>query len=149
MSIITETAARIVAAYVSNNNVPVDRIALLIEDVHRALAAKPEKISVVDAPPERPVPAVPIKKSVTPDFIICLDDGKKFKSLKRHLATKLGLTPKQYREKWGLPETYPMVAPSYAVARSALAKAQNLGKKRPPEPVTQQPTRRKIGLKFG
>ncbi|MER9197161.1 MucR family transcriptional regulator [Mesorhizobium australicum] len=82
------------------------------------------------AKPEALEPAIPIRKSVTPDYIICLDDGKKFKSLKRHLSTDYGLTPDEYRAKWGLPADYPMVAPNYAAARSALVKTMGLGRKR-------------------
>jgi len=148
MSITTEMAARIVAAYVANNNVPLDLVPHLIEDVHRAFGAGQEQAPAVEAIPEKPVPVVAIKKSVTPDYIVCIEDGKKFRSLKRHLMTKFGMTPKEYREKWGLPDSYPMVAPNYAATRSALAKAQNLGKKRPSEPVAQAPARKKIGLRF-
>jgi predicted transcriptional regulator len=84
----------------------------------------------VEAPVEAPKPAVPLKKSVTPDYIVCLEDGKKFKSLKRHLRTQYNMTPEQYREKWGLPVDYPMVAPNYAKARSELAKEMGLGQQR-------------------
>lgn len=123
-----ELAADIVAAYVSNNSVPVGDLPSLIRDVHTALL----RIGQGETePPVEPLkPAVPVKKSVTPEFIICLEDGKKFKSLKRHLRTQYNLTPEQYREKWGLPADYPMVAPSYATARSALAKQMGLGQQR-------------------
>jgi len=117
----------IVAAYVTRNNVPRTELADLIASVHGSLAklgAEPE------APAAAPlIPAVPIRKSVTPDAIICLEDGKAFKSLKRHLSSKYDLTPEQYRAKWGLPADYPMVAPAYAEARSALAKSMGLGRK--------------------
>jgi predicted transcriptional regulator len=118
----------IVAAYVSNNTVQVGDIASLIGAVHATItklgSAAPEPVAEV-----RRAPAVPIKKSVTDDHIVCLEDGKKFKSLKRHLMTHYNLTPEQYREKWGLPHDYPMVAPSYALSRSRLAKEMGLGRK--------------------
>jgi predicted transcriptional regulator len=123
-----ELAADIVSAYVSNNSVPSGDLPSLISDVHSALL----KVAAggVEAPAEAPKPAVPLKKSVTPDYIICLEDGKKFKSLKRHLRTQYNMTPEQYREKWGLPVDYPMVAPNYAKARSELAKEMGLGQQR-------------------
>ncbi len=114
----------IVAAHVSNNSVAVPDLPRLIREVHDTLA------SVSGAggrEVERPTPAVAIKKSVTPDFIVCLDDGKKLKMLKRHLKTAYNLTPEQYRERWGLPADYPMVAPNYAKQRSKLAKQIGLG----------------------
>jgi predicted transcriptional regulator len=114
----------IVAAHVSNNSVVVADLPRLIREVHDTLA------SVSGAggrEPDRPAPAVAIKKSVTPDFIICLEDGKKLKMLKRHLKTAYNLTPEQYRERWGLSADYPMVAPSYAKQRSRLAKQIGLG----------------------
>ncbi len=121
-----ELAVEMVAAFVSNNSVPTSELPALIHAVHTAvarLAAGPES-----APPqvEAKAPAVPIRKSITPDFLICLEDGKRFKSLRRHL-TGLGLTPAQYREKWKLPSDYPMVAPNYAAQRSELAKKIGLG----------------------
>lgn len=120
-------AADIVAAYVSNNPVPVGELPKLIGDIHAALRGigTPAIESEV-----RQEPAVSIKKSVTPDFIICLEDGKKFKSLKRHLQ-HFSLTPDQYRQKWNLPADYLMVAPNYAATRSALAKSIGLGRKAP------------------
>ncbi|MBV8564183.1 MAG: MucR family transcriptional regulator [Methylobacteriaceae bacterium] len=124
-----EMAAEIVAAFVSHNSLPVSDLPALIQSVHASL----EKIRTggPSQPVEEPkVPAVPIKKSVTNDFIICLEDGKKFKSLKRHLSTAYGLSPDEYRAKWGLRPDYPMVAPAYASARSALAKEMGLGQKR-------------------
>ena len=123
-----ELAADIVSAYVSNNSVPSGDLPALINDVHSALLRV--TTGPVEQPQEAPKPAVPIKRSVTPDYIICLDDGKKFKSLKRHLRTQYGITPEQYREKWGLPSDYPMVAPNYAKARSELAKEMGLGQQR-------------------
>ena len=121
-----ELAAEMVAAFVSNNPLPKSELPALIHAVHSAverLAAGPES---APAEVEAKAPAVPIRKSITPDFLICLDDGKRFKSLRRHLAA-LGLTPAQYREKWNLPSDYPMVAPNYAAQRSALAKKIGLG----------------------
>jgi len=123
-----ELAADIVSAYVSNNAVAASDLPALLGDVHTAL----QRVTKGEAEPapEPMKPAVPVRKSVAPDFIICLEDGKKFKSLKRHLRTQYNLTPEQYREKWGLPADYPMVAPNYAAARSALAKEMGLGQQR-------------------
>jgi predicted transcriptional regulator len=122
-----DLTASIVSAYVANNNVPAGELTALIASTHAALSklgGEPE------APAAAPlVPAVSIRKSVTPEAIICLEDGKSFKSLKRHLGNKYGLTPEQYRTKWGLPADYPMVAPAYSEARSVLAKAAGLGRK--------------------
>ncbi|WP_430913069.1 MucR family transcriptional regulator [Methylobacterium sp. sgz302541] len=125
-----ELAADIVSAYVSNNPVPPGELAQLIARVHSALlqvGAGPVEAKAPAAPQQ---PAVPIKKSVTPDHIVCLEDGRVFKSLKRHLRAKYDLSPEQYRAKWGLPADYPMVAPNYAKARSDLAKAIGLGQTR-------------------
>ena len=121
-------AADIVSAYVSNNTVPAADLPNLIHEVHSALL----RVTSGGAPvsTEAPKPAVPAKKSIFPDYIICLEDGKRFKSLKRHLRTKYNLSPEQYRDKWALPADYPMVAPSYAKARSALAKQMGLGQQR-------------------
>lgn len=123
-----ELAADIVSAYVSNNSVPASDLPGLINEVHSALL----RVTTGAAPaaPEALRPAVPVKKSVTNDFIVCLEDGKKFKSLKRHLRTQYNMSPEEYREKWGLPPDYPMVAPAYAKARSALAKQMGLGQQR-------------------
>jgi predicted transcriptional regulator len=123
-----ELAADIVSAYVSNNSVPAGDLPGLISDVHLALARVGN--GAAEASAEAPKPAIAIKKSVTPDYIFCLEDGKKFKSLKRHLRTQYNLTPEQYREKWGLAPDYPMVAPNYAKARSDLAKEMGLGQQR-------------------
>jgi predicted transcriptional regulator len=123
-----DLAADIVSAYVSNNSVPTGDLPGLISQVHLALARVGN--GVAEASAEAPKPAIAIKKSVTPDYIICLEDGKKFKSLKRHLRTQYNLTPEQYREKWGLAPDYPMVAPNYAKARSDLAKEMGLGQQR-------------------
>jgi len=121
-------AGEIVAAYVANNSVAVADLSSLIGDVHKALL----KVSapIEDATAEPLKPAVPVKKSVTGDFIICLEDGKQFRSLKRHLSTSYNLTPDEYRFKWGLPADYPMVAPNYAAERSRLAKESGLGNMR-------------------
>ena len=123
-----ELAAQIVSAHVSNNTVEASALPALIQDVYRALNGLKGGASEV-ANPEKPVPAVPIKKSVYPDYIICLEDGKKLKMLKRHLQSSYNMTPDQYRERWGLPRDYPMVAPSYAERRSDLAKEIGLGRK--------------------
>jgi predicted transcriptional regulator len=125
--ILIELTADVVAAYVSNNSVPVAELPGLIADIHAALGRVGG--TVEQAPVEKQKPAVNPKKSVHDDFIVCLEDGKKFKSLKRHLMTHYGLTPDQYREKWGLDPSYPMVAPNYAAARSQLAKKMGLGRK--------------------
>lgn len=117
--------AEIVSAHVSNNPVSVNDLSGLILEVHRTLSSlgsAPARIEV-----EKKAPAVPVKKSVTPDYLICLEDGKKLKMLKRHLQTSYGMTPDQYRDKWALPPDYPMVAPNYAKHRSSLAKQIGLG----------------------
>jgi predicted transcriptional regulator len=123
-----ELTADIVSAYVSNNSVSAGDIPGLINQVHSALM----RVSggQAEAPAEPVKPAVPVKKSITPEYIVCLEDGKKFKSLKRHLRTQYNMTPEQYREKWGLAPDYPMVAPNYAAARSQLAKQMGLGQQR-------------------
>ena len=118
---------QIVAAYVSKNSLPLSDLPTLIQQVHSALSGVGSVSAATIA--ERPEPAVPVKKSVTPDFIICLEDGKKLKMLKRHLKTAFNLSPEQYRERWGLPADYPMVAPNYADQRSRLAKQIGLGTK--------------------
>ena len=135
--------AKIVSAHVGNNNVAISDLPALILQVHGALSGLGKRVEPVV---ERPQPAVPIKKSVTPEWIICLDDGKKLKMLKRHLSSAYNMTPDQYRERWGLPADYPMVAPGYAQQRSALAKAIGLGTRRsapPPQPAeAPAPTKR-------
>ena len=123
-----DLAADIVSAYVSNNTVPAADLPALIADVHRALSNT--TMGTSEPAPEPLKPAVNPKKSVFPDYIVCLEDGKKFKSLKRHLRTHYDLSPEEYRDKWGLPSDYPMVAPNYAAARSALAKKMGLGQQR-------------------
>ena len=120
--------AEIVSAYVGHNTVAASDIPALINQVHAALQ---RVTSGETQPSSEPLkPAVSVKKSINPDFIVCLEDGKKFKSLKRHLRAQYNMSPEQYREKWGLPADYPMVAPNYAAARSRLAKQMGLGQQR-------------------
>jgi predicted transcriptional regulator len=126
--LLVELVAGIVSAFVSHNSVPTSDLPALIASTHSALTGLDKHVA--PAVEEKLVPAVPIKKSITPDFLICLEDGKKFKSLKRHLNTQYGMSPDQYRAKWGLPGDYPMVAPAYAEARSSLAKKMGLGQQR-------------------
>lgn len=126
--ILLELTADLVSAYVSNNPVPAAELPNLIAEVHAALDRVGD--AAEQTPVEKQKPAVNPKRSVFEDYIVCLEDGKKFKSLKRHLMSHFNLTPEQYREKWGLEPNYPMVAPSYAAARSALAKKTGLGRKR-------------------
>jgi len=123
-----DLTAEIVSAYVSNNSVSAPDLPGLIANVHRALSNT--HAGANEPQPEPLKPAVNPKKSVFPDYIVCLEDGKKFKSLKRHLRTHYDLSPEEYREKWGLAADYPMVAPNYAAARSALAKKMGLGQQR-------------------
>ncbi len=123
-----ELTAKIVSAYVSNNTVPAGEISSLISQVHAALSRVSGKTAEGSGEPLKP--AISVKKSITPEHIVCLEDGKKFKSLKRHLRTQYNMTPEQYREKWGLSSDYPMVAPNYAAARSQLAKQMGLGQQR-------------------
>jgi len=121
-----ELATEIVSAYVGNNSVTASDLPNLIRDVYKALASTSAAAEKEEADLK---PAVPARKSVTPEYIVCLEDGKKFKSLKRHLRTHYDLSPEEYREKWKLAADYPMVAPNYAAARSALAKKMGLGQK--------------------
>jgi predicted transcriptional regulator len=118
----------VVSAFVSNNSLPVGELPALIQSTHDALTSV---WTAVETPPQPRAkePAVPIRKSITPEYIVCLEDGLRFRSLKRHIGT-LGMTPDQYREKWGLPADYPMASPAYAAKRSALAKGMGLGQKR-------------------
>jgi predicted transcriptional regulator len=125
-AILLERAAEIVAAYVSNNSLQVSELASLIQAVHVTLAGLESDGATTISRPTRE-PAVPIKKSVTDEFIICLEDGKKFQSLKRHLRTTYSMTPEEYRAKWRLPFDYPMVASNYASRRSQIAKDMGLG----------------------
>lgn len=135
---IVSISADIVSAYVSKNPVPIAELSSLIASIHRSLIGLGEAKEPAAAEAQKP--AVPVKKSVHDEFIVCLEDGKKFKSMKRHIGVHYGLTPDAYREKWGLPASYPMVAPGYSAKRSALAKKLGLGRKAmvpppPPEPV--------------
>ena len=123
-----ETAAEVVAAFVANNSLPVGELPVLIQTVHAALTKLKEGVET-PAAEEPKAPAVPIRRSVTPEYLICLEDGKHFKSMKRHLRVH-GLTPDQYRQKWKLPSDYPMVAANYAAKRSVLAKKSGLGRLR-------------------
>ena len=127
----------IVASFAGNNAVATTDLPALISSVFAALRSAGD--AQVEQAAEAPVPAVPIKKSVGPDFIICLEDGKKLKMLKRHLATSYNMTPEQYRQRWGLAKDYPMVAPAYAAQRSALAKQIGLGRKAVPAPPPAKP----------
>ncbi len=138
-----EIVADIVSAYVSNNSVASNDLPGLIASVNQALLQAAR--GVQESQPEAPKPAVPIKKSITPDYLICLEDGKRFKSLKRHLRTRYDMSPEAYREKWGLPSDYPMVAPNYAQTRSNLAKQMGLGqgRRKAAEPVEAAPARKR------
>jgi predicted transcriptional regulator len=122
-----ELTADVVAAYVKNNPVPASALPELIASVAASLSGLIDGVRPSEVEPQKP--AVPIKKSVTPDYIVSLEDGKQFKSLKRHLKTSYGMTPDEYRAKWNLPSDYPMVAPNYSASRSALAKTMGLGRK--------------------
>ena len=138
--------AKIVSAHIGNNQVTAEGLPELIQSIYRSLAMA----GVAEAPAEPLTPAVPIKKSVFPDYIICLEDGKKLKMLKRHLHTRYGMTPNAYRTKWGLPDDYPMVCPSYASQRSTMAKMIGLGRKASNDTgpaVTQLPARQARGSK--
>ncbi len=136
-------SAQIVSAHVARNAVPPDALPELIRSVHAAL----DGVGQPDATGEaaRPQPAVPIRRSVFPDHIVCLEDGAKLKTLKRHLRVRFGLTPEQYRARWGLSRDYPMVAPGYAEQRSALAKTAGLGRRHEPEPPPEpvQPAKKR------
>src|SRR5271166_3468870 len=124
-----ELAADVVVAFVSNNSLPVGELPALIQAVHTSIMRLAEGSQSATQQVEEKAPAVSVRKSITPDYLICLDDGKRFRSLRRHLAG-LGMTPEQYREKWNLPSDYPMVAPNYAAQRSALAKKIGFGQTR-------------------
>ena len=129
---ILKMTSDVVAAYVGNNPMPADQVADVIKTVYNSLQAL--STGETDALAERPKPAVSIRSSVKPDYIVCLEDGKKLKTLKRHLRTSYGLSPQDYRARWGLPSDYPMVAPNYAAQRSKLAKKFGLGRKRGASP---------------
>jgi len=135
-----ELAADLVSAFVSNNSIQASELPALLGTVHAALTKMASSSSQQPTEEPKKAPAVSIRKSVQPDYIVCLEDGKRFKSLKRHLRTVYDLTPDQYRAKWGLAHDYPMVAPNYAAARSELAKQFGLGARRKrPEPPPAQP----------
>jgi predicted transcriptional regulator len=139
----SELTTTLVSAYVSRNTIAPSELPKLISDTFVALSQL--GVAQTEAAPEKLVPFVPIKKSVTPDYIICLEDGKKFKSLKRHLSSHFDMTPEQYRERWGLSRDYPMVAPNYSQRRSSLAKENRLGQK--PATVSQaKPSRQNAGI---
>lgn len=129
---LVDMTAEIVSAYVGNNTIGAQELPSLIQQVYSALNQATRNVDAGIAPEPRR-PAINIKKSIMPDYLICLEDGKKFKSLKRHLRTHYNLSPDEYRAKWGLPKDYPMVAPRYAEARSALAKEMGLGQKGRPK----------------
>ena len=135
--------ARIAAAYLTHNSASVSDLPVIIRSIHSALRSAGSPIPEPVA--EKPVPAVPVKKSITADHIVCLEDGKKLKMLKRHLATTYGLTPDEYRAKWGLPPDYPMTAPNYAAQRSAFAKATGLGRQSVIAPAEATSEKRKPG----
>src|SRR5271156_5941477 len=122
---IIELTAEIVASYVENNTLTTGDLPGLIQSVHRALSSISNGVEPAEVAPKEP--AVPVRRSITPDYLVCLEDGRKFKSLKRHLRTKYNMSPEEYRAKWNLPKDYPMVAPNYARARSELAKQMGLG----------------------
>ena len=137
---LVEQVADIVSAYVSNNSLQVAELPKLIGEVYTALQRT--TTGTQEAQQEAQEPAVPVRRSVQADYIVCLEDGKKFKSLKRHLRTDHNMTPQEYRAKWGLKPHYPMVAPNYAASRSELAKKIGLGRKAVDAKAAQQPTRR-------
>ncbi len=147
---VAEMATTIVSAYVANNSIPMAELPTLIHSIHQTLGRLSDTTAVLETRTEELKPAVAVKKSVTEDYIISLEDGRKFKSLKRHLAAEYGMTPEQYRVKWGLPANYPMVAPAYAKQRSSLAKSLGLGRKpanatpvAPPPPAAVEAKSRK------
>ena len=140
-SVLVEMTTDIVSAYLGQNKIAVADLPAFIKSIHGALASVAAGVPEVVA--EKREPAVSIRRSITPDFLICLEDGRKFKSLKRHLRTKYELSPEDYRAKWGLPKDYPMVAPSYAAARSDLAKKMGLGAggRQPAKPAAKTPAK--------
>jgi len=142
---ITSLTAGVVAAYVGHHTVSATDLPDLIKTIGKELAGLSQP--AVEPKPEKLTPAVPIRRSVTPDYIICLEDGKKLKMLKRHLKTRYDMTPDEYRKRWGLKEDYPMVAPSYAAQRSDLAKKIGLGRKPEPTKAPRRQTRKKPAAK--
>ena len=138
-SSVVELTADIAAAYAAGNRLAASDLPALIKSIHEALTTAATGVEQKPVPEQKP-PAVPVKRSITPDFIICLEDGLQFKSLKRHLRIRYNLSPEAYRAKWGLPATYPMVAPNYAATRSALALKMGLGQKQPAAPPRKRRT---------
>ena len=136
---IVELTAEVVSAYVASNSVPRPELPSLIERIHSTFQGLGKPAAIKLAPPD---PAVPVKSSVTADYLICLEDGRKFRSLRRHLMTKYGMTPEEYRAKWNLPRDYPMVAPNYAAVRSNLAKKMRLGHRAAEGGKSEAPTPR-------
>ena len=135
---LTELTANIVSNYVGANNVSAEQLPELIRLTYHALADVASGVPSGEPAPEPQKPAVPVKKSVTPDFLISLEDGRRYKSLKRHLRTQYNMSPEDYRAKWGLPKDYPMVSPNYAASRSAMARERGLGRGRvQPKPATK------------
>lgn len=128
-SLLLQMASKVAAAYLKNNSVPADQVSEIIQSVYETLK-NIEQGNDVELLARDLRPAVPVNKSITPDYIVCLEDGKRLKMMKRHLRTSFNMTPDEYREKWGLPSNYPMVAPNYAVKRSNFAKQAGLGRKR-------------------
>jgi predicted transcriptional regulator len=145
-TVLLECTTSIISAYVANNTIQKENLSELIADTFKSLAQVDQR----QDPVEELKPAVPIKRSVQPDHIICLEDGKKFKSLKRHLMSHYNMTPQEYREKWGLPGDYPMVAPSYALARSELAKKMGLGQRQKAVAITTsvKPSKKAAAVKL-
>jgi predicted transcriptional regulator len=141
LSELVELTCAVVSAFVTKNNVSASDLPKLIADVHQAFATLGAPAAPIEV--EAAKPAVSVRKSITPDFLICLEDGRKFKSLKRHLS-QLGLTPEEYRTKWNLPKDYPMVAPNYSASRSALAKSIGLGRKPAASAPAKKQVRRKV-----
>ncbi len=136
---LTELSVEIIAAYVANNSLPAADLPALLQSVHNTLGRITGGVKTEEPKIEELKPAVPVKKSVADDYIVCLEDGKHFKSLKRHLHSEHGLSPQDYRSKWGLAKDYPMVAPAYAKSRSALAKTLGLGRKADTAAVVEAP----------
>ncbi len=138
-----DMVSKTVAAYVSGNTVPPESLPVIIRSVHMTFVGLKQG-GTAAVVPHAPEPAVPVKKSVFPDYIVCLEDGKKLKMLKRHLQTAYGMTPDEYRQRWSLPSTYPMVAPNYAAKRSALAKSSGLGVRPHDRDITALPSAAEI-----
>lgn len=147
IKLLTELSVEIIAAYVANNSLPAAELPALLQSVHTTLGRITGEVKAEEPKAEELKPAVPIKKSVSDDYIVCLEDGKHFKSLKRHLHSEHGLSPQDYRTKWGLAKDYPMVAPAYAKSRSALAKTLGLGRKAEAPAPVEMPAANDTGRK--